>query len=94
MQECKSISTPFLINFKLSLSMCPSSETERMEMSQVLYTLAVGSLVYAMICTIPHIAQSVALVSRLMADLGKEHWNVIKRIQRYIKRDLEYCIMF
>ncbi|KAE8686612.1 Methyl esterase 17 [Hibiscus syriacus] len=35
MQDCKSISTPLPINFKLSSSMSPSSEEERMEMSRV-----------------------------------------------------------
>ena len=37
MHDCKSISTPLLINFKLSSSMCPSNETERKKMSRVLY---------------------------------------------------------
>ena len=73
------------MNFKLSSSMCPSSEAERMEMSRVPYASAMGSLMYAMICTRPDIAQAVAVVSRFMADPGKEHWNVVKRILRYIK---------
>ncbi|KAE8655983.1 Phosphatidylinositol/phosphatidylcholine transfer protein SFH1 [Hibiscus syriacus] len=59
MQDCKPISTPIPINFKLSSSMSPSSEEERMEMSRVPYALAVGSLMFAMICTRPDIAQAV-----------------------------------
>ncbi|KAE8665844.1 Retrovirus-related Pol polyprotein from transposon TNT 1-94 [Hibiscus syriacus] len=84
MQDCKPISTPLPINFKLSSSMSPSSE-EEMEMSRVPYVLAVGSLMFAMICTRPDIAQAVGVVSRYMANPGKEHWNIVKRILRYIK---------
>ena len=63
MQDCKSISTPLPVNFKLSSSMCPSNEAERKEMSRVPYASAVGSLMFAMICTRPDIAQAVGAVS-------------------------------
>ncbi|KAE8698382.1 putative ribonuclease H protein [Hibiscus syriacus] len=85
MQDCKPISTPLSINFKLSSSMSPSSEEERMEMSRVPYASAVGSLMFAMICTRPDIAQAVGVVSRYMTNPGKENWNTVKRILRYIK---------
>ncbi|KAE8726848.1 hypothetical protein F3Y22_tig00005974pilonHSYRG00145 [Hibiscus syriacus] len=45
----------------------------------------VGSLMFAMICTRPEIAQVVGVVSRYMANPGIEHWNTVKRILRYIK---------
>ncbi|KAE8660346.1 ERAD-associated E3 ubiquitin-protein ligase HRD1A [Hibiscus syriacus] len=65
--------------------MSPSSEEERMEMSRVPYVSAVGSLMFVMICTRPDIVQAVGVVSRYMVNLGKEHWNIVKRILRYIK---------
>ncbi|KAL3846133.1 hypothetical protein ACJIZ3_003536 [Penstemon smallii] len=68
MQDCKPISTPLPINFKLSSSMSPSNEAERMEMSRVPYASAVGSLMFAMVCTRPDIAQAVGAVSRYMAN--------------------------
>ena len=42
MQDCKPISTPLPVNFKLSSRMSPSNEDERMEMSRVPYASAVG----------------------------------------------------
>ena len=54
-------------------------------MSQVSYALAIRSLMYAMICTRPDITQAVGVVSRFIGDLGKEYWNVVKRILRYIR---------
>ncbi|KAE8681994.1 Leucine-rich repeat extensin-like protein 3 [Hibiscus syriacus] len=59
MQDCKPIYTPLPINFKLSYSLSPSSEEKRMEMSRVPYASTVGSLMFAMICTRPDIAQVV-----------------------------------
>ena len=84
MQDCKPISTPLPINFKLSSSMSPSNEA-RMEMSRVPYASAVGSLMFAMVCTRPDIAQAVGAVSRYMVNPGKEHWSAVKRILRYVK---------
>ena len=56
-----------------------------LEMSRVSYASVVGSLMFAMICTRPDIAQAVGAVSRYMADPGRENWEVMKRILRYIK---------
>ncbi|KAH9762162.1 Integrase catalytic domain-containing protein [Citrus sinensis] len=93
MQDCKSISTPLFVNFKLSSSMCRSNEAERKEMPRVPYASAVGSLMFAMICTRPDIAQAVGAVSRYMANPGGEHWIAVKRILRYIRgtSDVALC---
>ncbi|XP_072058285.1 secreted RxLR effector protein 161-like [Arachis hypogaea] len=72
----------------------PSSEAERMKTSRVPYASAVGSLMYAMICTRPDIAQAVAVVSRFMADPSKEYRNVVKRILRYIKGTSNVALCF
>nr|GEU94998.1 hypothetical protein [Tanacetum cinerariifolium] len=61
MQDYKPISTPFPTNVKLSSKMSPSNEKERMKMSRVLYTSAVGSLMFTMIYTRPDIAHAVGV---------------------------------
>ncbi|GJV96987.1 retrovirus-related pol polyprotein from transposon TNT 1-94 [Tanacetum coccineum] len=100
MQDCKPISTMFPTNVKLSSKMSPSSEKERMKISQVLYALAVGSLMFAMICTRPDIAHAVGVVSRLHGGetpfgggIG-EHWEAMKRILRYIKGTSNVALCF
>ena len=47
-----------------------------------------------MICTRLDIAQAVAVVSRYMPDPVKEHWNVVKRILRYIKGTSNVALCF
>ena len=71
MQDCKSISTPLPVNFKLSLSIGPNNEVERNVISQVPYTSAVESLIFAMICTRLDIAQAVGMVS--IVSPGRRH---------------------
>jgi len=67
MQDCKPISIPFSIN--CSSCMSPSSETERMEKSRVPSASVMDSLMNAMMCTKPDIAQAMGMVSRFMAGL-------------------------
>ncbi|GJU18155.1 retrovirus-related pol polyprotein from transposon TNT 1-94 [Tanacetum coccineum] len=96
MQDCKPISIPFPTNVKLSSKMSPSSEKERMEMSQVPYasTIAVGNLMFAMICIRPDIAHAVGVVSRYMAEPSREHWEAVKRILIYIKGTSDVALCF
>ena len=53
-------------------------------MALVPYASAVCSLMYAMVFTRPEIAHAVGVVSRYMANPGKEHWEVVKWLLRYI----------
>jgi hypothetical protein len=74
MRDAKPVSTPLANHFKLSKEMCPKTQEEIDYMSKVLYSSAVGSLMYAMVCTRPDIAHVVGVVSRYMNNPGKEHW--------------------
>eukprot|EP00253_Pinus_taeda_P026901 PITA_26901 len=51
-------------------------------MSRVPYASAVGSLMYAMVCTRPDIAHAVGVLSRFISKPGKEHWTTVKRVFR------------
>ena len=51
MKHAKPVSTPLDGHFKLSKKSCPSSMKEKENMASVPYSLAVGSLIYAMVCT-------------------------------------------
>ncbi|KAJ9557170.1 hypothetical protein OSB04_011784 [Centaurea solstitialis] len=44
-----------------------------------------SSLMYAMVCTRPDIAHAVGVVSRFMSDPGREHWEAVKWLLRYLK---------
>ena len=54
-------------------------------MSRVPYVSAVGSMMYAMVCTRPDISQALSVVSRYMANPSKDHWQVVRWIVRYLR---------
>lgn len=93
-QNAKPVSTPLAGHFSLSASQCPSTDDEIDEMSKIPYANAVGCLMYAMVCTRPDIAQAVGVVSKYMANPGKEHWNAVKWILRYLKGTKDLGILF
>ena len=47
----KALSTPLPPYVKLCLNDCPKIDVEKAKMAKVLYSFAIGSLMYAMICT-------------------------------------------
>ena len=51
MDNCKAISTPLTAHFRLSSECRPQSDEDIDRMPNVPYSSAVGSLMYAMICT-------------------------------------------
>ena len=93
MNEAKPVSTPLGSHFKLSKEQSPKTEEERDHMSKVPYASAIGSLMYAMVCTRPDIAHAVGVVSRFMSRPGKQHWEAVKWILRYLKgsSDTSFC---
>jgi hypothetical protein len=80
MQNEKPISTPLAIHFKLTKEMCPKTHRADRIHVRVPYSLTIGNLMYAMVCTRPYIAHAVGVVSRYMNNLGKEHWEEVKWI--------------
>jgi len=58
MHKAKPVSTPLGGHFKLSSKQSPTSEKEKEEMKTTPYASAVGSLMYAMVCTRPTIKKT------------------------------------
>jgi hypothetical protein len=59
-------------------------------MSHVPYASAVGSLVYAMICTRPDTAHAMGVLIMYMSKPIKEHWTIVKRVFRYFRGTTNY----
>ena len=94
MENSKPISIPLARHFRLSMTQCPQFEVERNEMDFVPYVNAIGSLMYAMVCSRLDIVHSVSVLSRFMANLGREHWNGFKWLLRYVRGSLGVGLKF
>ncbi|WVZ49528.1 hypothetical protein U9M48_000876 [Paspalum notatum var. saurae] len=64
---------------------CPRTDSDFEYMSKVPYSSAIGSLMYVMVCSRPDLSYAMSLVSRYMANRGKEHWNAVNWIFRYLR---------
>uniref|UniRef100_A0A2N9EY29 CCHC-type domain-containing protein n=1 Tax=Fagus sylvatica TaxID=28930 RepID=A0A2N9EY29_FAGSY len=94
MDEAKPVSTPLGSHFRLTKDQSPKTLQEQAYMSNVPYASAIGSLMYAMVCTRPNIAHAVGVVSRYMSNPRKQHWEAIKWILRYLKGTLGTSLCF
>ena len=58
------------------------------------YRSAVGALIYAVTGTRPDLAHSVGVLSRYLATPGKQHWQCVKRVLKYIKGTTDLGLFF
>ncbi|GJR53654.1 transposable element [Tanacetum coccineum] len=94
MNNSKPVSVPLAAHFKLSSALSPDTEEEVEYMSRVPYASAIGSIMYAMVCTRPDIAQAVSVVSRYMDCPGKSHWEAVQWILRYLRGTTDFSLMY
>ena len=94
MNNAKVVSSPLATHFKLSTKQSPSTDKEKEDMERIPYASVVESLMYAMVCTRPDIAHAVGVVSRFLSNPGKEHWNAVKWIMRYLRGTSKMCLSF
>ena len=47
-----------------------------------------------MVCTRPDIVHAVGVVSRFLKNPGKEHWEVVKWIFKYLRGTSKLCLSF
>ena len=94
MKSEKLVSTCLDKHFKISKDMCPKTHEEIEYMSKVPYSLVVGILMYAMVCTRLDTAHVVGFVSRYMNNPGKEHWKAVQWILRYLRGTTSHALCF
>src|SRR3954454_10553598 len=86
MDESKKGFLPMLPGKTLSKTQSPATAEERERMNKMPSASAIGSIMYAMLCTRPDIAHAVSLTSRYQSDSGTGHWTAVKNILKYLKR--------
>ncbi|KAL0407607.1 UNVERIFIED_CONTAM: Retrovirus-related Pol polyprotein from transposon TNT 1-94 [Sesamum radiatum] len=85
MHNANPVDTPMDKSCVLSKELYPKTEEEKKRMTKIPYASAVGSLMYAMMCTRPDLCFVVGMVSRYQSNPGPDHWVAVKRILRYLK---------
>ncbi|KAK8569112.1 hypothetical protein V6N12_007644 [Hibiscus sabdariffa] len=94
MEASKKRFLPMTHGISLSKEMCPSTSQERERMSQVPYASAIGSIMYAMICTRPDLSYALSMTSRYQANPGEGHWVAVKNILKYLRRTMDVFLVY
>ena len=85
---------PLLQGVKLSSAQSPTTVEDREKMSVIPYASAIGSIMYAMLCTRPDVNLAISLVGRYQSDPGMEHWTAVKNILKYLKRTKDMFLIY
>ena len=94
MQNSKKGFLPMSHGMSLSKTQDPSSREERDRMDQIPYASAIGSIMYAMLCTRPDVSYALSMTSRYQSDPGESHWIAVKNILKYLRRTKEYFLIY
>ncbi|WVZ90254.1 hypothetical protein U9M48_036570 [Paspalum notatum var. saurae] len=71
-----------------------STTDEQKRMSEILYASAIGSIMYAMICTRPDFSFALSVTSRYQSCPGEGHWIAVKNILKYLRRTKDAFLVF
>jgi Reverse transcriptase (RNA-dependent DNA polymerase) len=94
MQDSKKGNLPMSHGINLGKKHCPSTNAELETMKKIPYASAIGSIMYAMICTRPDVSYALSVISRHQANPGIAHWTVVKIILKYLRRTKNIFLIY
>jgi hypothetical protein len=94
LQDSKKGFLPMSHGITLSKKQCPSEPDEQERMRAIPYALAIGSIMYAMLCTRPDVSYALSATSRYQSIYGEAHWTIVKNILKYLRRTKEAFLVF
>ena len=94
MESSKKGLLPMSHGVVLCKSQCPKTTDEQVEMSTVPYASAIGSVMYAMICTRPDVSYALSVCSKYQSNPGNAHWVAVKNILKYLNRTKNMFLVF
>ena len=63
-------------------------------MKVIPYASAIGSIMYAMLCTRPDMCLAISLAGRYQSNPGADHWTTVKNILKYLKRTEDMFLVY
>lgn len=85
MHECKSLALCLANYFVLIEDQSPTNYEEIEYMNKILYSNAIGSIMYLMLGTRPNLSFTMSILSRVISNLGPNLWEVLKWLLGYIE---------
>ena len=85
MDKCSSTAAPVVKGDKFGQFQSPRNQLEIDQMRTIPYASAVGSLMYAQVCTCPDLAFITGMLGRFQSNPGMDHWKAVKKVLRYLQ---------
>ena len=63
-------------------------------MKVIPYASAIGSIMYALLCTRPYVCLAISLAWRYQSNPGVDHWTKVKNILKYLKRTKDMFLVY
>ena len=70
------------------------TQDDRDRMSKISYASAIGSIMYAILCTRPDVLYTLSIMSRYQSDPGESHWIAVKNILKYLRRTKDAFLLY
>ena len=94
MHDSKKGFIPMQHGLCLSKTQSPLTKEERDRMNKIPYASAIGSIMYAMLCTRPDVSYALSATSRYQSDPGDAHWVAVKNILKYLRRTKDSFLIY
>ena len=85
MHKCNASPGPIVKGDKFGEYQCPKNQYEKNKMKSVPYASAIGSIMYAQVCTRPDLAFTTGMLGRYQKNPDIEHWKAVKKALRYLQ---------
>ncbi|GJW91612.1 retrotransposon protein, putative, ty1-copia subclass [Tanacetum coccineum] len=85
---------PLHHGIKISSDLCSKTDDEQDKMSRVPYASAIGSIMYAMMCTRPDVSFALSMVSQHQQNPGEGHWTAVKNILKYLRNTKDRFLVY
>ena len=90
----KNVSTPMDLNTQFSVKQCLTSINQISQMKGVLYSEAIGSMLWPTMVSHPDTTYAVGILSQFMQNPGPAHWEGIKRVISYLGHTKDLWLTF
>jgi hypothetical protein len=94
MHKCNPTPAPIVKGVKFGKFQCPRNQYEINEMKAVPYASAVGSLMFAQVCTRSGLAFVTGMLGRYQKNPEKSHWDGVKKTLRYLQGTKGLMLMY
>ena len=94
MHKCSATPAPVVKGEKFGKFQSPKTQYEVDQMKAVPYASAVGSIMYAQVCTRPDLAYVTGVLGRYQKNPGLDHWKAVKKVLHYLQGTKNYMLTY